>query len=264
MTKSSVLFLTSAAVAVLVISVFALNPASPVSPARRKAVVVELFTSEGCSSCPAADDLLGHMRTTAAGGAEVIPLGFHVDYWNYLGWRDRFSSSAFSSRQESYANRFRLGGPYTPQMVVDGSQEFNGSSSRQAQDAIARAASQPEEAEVQLAFSADSKLSVHVKGLASSVSGEVMLAVTEDNLLSNVGRGENSGRVLRHSAVVREFRSLGQLKNGLFETELAITPAKDWKPSDLRVVVFVQPASRSSIAGAASLAWTSGSGSGSR
>jgi len=147
---------------------------------------------------------------------------------------------------------------------VDGSQEFNGSSSRQAQDAIARASSQPEEAEVQLALSPDSKLSVHIKGLTAGAAGEVMLAVTEDNLSSNISRGENSGHFLRHAAVVREFRSLGQLKNGLFEAELPLTPAKDWKPNDLRVVVFVQASSRSPIAGAASLPWNSGSGSGSR
>jgi hypothetical protein len=261
MTKSSVLVLASAAVALFVISMFALNPPAPQGPARRKAVVVELFTSEGCSSCPPADDLLGHLPTAAAAGAEVIPLGFHVDYWNYLGWRDRFSSSTFSNRQESYATRFRLGGPYTPQMVVDGGQEFNGSSSREARSAIAHAASQPEEAEVQLAFAAADKVSIHIKGLTPGAGGEVMLAVTEDNLSSNVGRGENSGRVLRHAAVVREFRSLGQLKDGLFESEATITPAKDWKPNDLHVVVFVQPSSRNVIEGAASIAWNSGPGS---
>ncbi|MBZ5524574.1 MAG: DUF1223 domain-containing protein [Acidobacteriia bacterium] len=248
MTKSSILFLISAAVLVLVISVFSLSPASPDGPARRKAVVVELFTSESCSSCPPADDLLGRLRgAPAAGGAEVIPLEFHVDYWNHLGWQDRFSSSAFTSRQEMYATRFRLDGPYTPQMVVDGGQEFIGSSSREAREAIARAVVRPEEAEVQLSFSAAGKLSVRVKGLIPGAAGEVMLAVTEDNLSTSVGGGENSGHVLHHAAVVRELRTLGQLgqlKDGRFETEAAIQPVRDWKLNDLRVVVFVQPASR--------------------
>lgn len=264
MTKSSILFLISAAVLVLVISVFSLSPASPDGPARRKAVVVELFTSESCSSCPPADDLLGRLRGAPAGGAEVIPLEFHVDYWNHLGWQDRFSSSAFTSRQEMYATRFRLDGPYTPQMVVDGGQEFIGSSSREAREAIARAVVRPEEAEVQLSFSAAGKLSVRVKGLIPGAAGEVMLAVTEDNLSTSVGGGENSGHVLHHAAVVRELRTLGQLgqlKDGHFETEAAILPARDWKLNDLRVVVFVQPASRNAMEGAASLPWPSVPGS---
>src|ERR1043166_3306036 len=87
-------------------------------PPARKAVLVELFTSEGCSSCPPADKLLGRLRQdVAARGFEVVPLGFHVDYWNSLGWNDRFSSAEFSRRQEQYAQALRLDGPYTPQMV---------------------------------------------------------------------------------------------------------------------------------------------------
>src|SRR5713226_4713153 len=93
----------------------------------RKAVVVELFTSEGCSSCPPADELLSRLRQqTSAQGVEVIPLGFHVDYWNFQGWRDRFSSADYSKRQEQYAQKLHLEGPYTPQMVVDGGTQFVG------------------------------------------------------------------------------------------------------------------------------------------
>jgi hypothetical protein len=254
MTKPFILLLVSSALVVLVISVHSLNSVLPEGPARRKAVVVELFTSEGCSSCPPADELLGRLRgTPAAGAAEVIPLGFHVDYWNYLGWKDRFSSSNFSNRQQAYADRFRLGGPYTPQMVVDGSQEFTGSSGRRAQEAIAHAATQPEEAQVELSLLSSGKIAVQIKGLTPGATGEVMLAVTEDNLSTSVGGGENNGHVLRHAAVVREFRRLGQMKDGRFDTQAALIPAKDWKLNDLRVVVFVQATEYGKIEGAASI-----------
>src|SRR6201998_1680178 len=110
---------------------------TPVPAGANRAVVVELFTSEGCSSCPPADELLGHLRQDlAAKNIQVIPLGFHVDYWNSLGWKDRFSSADFSQRQEQYAKSLKVDGPYTPQMVVDGEAEFVGNSSGQAQREI--------------------------------------------------------------------------------------------------------------------------------
>jgi len=220
---------------------------------RRKAVVVELFTSEGCSSCPPADALLSRLKQQGQlHGVEIIPLGFHVDYWNYLGWKDRFSSHAYSQRQEQYAYAFSISGPYTPQMVIDGQKEFVGSDSSRAGDAIADEAARPQTADVQLAWAEPGKLQVHVTAPAS-VAGEVRLAITEDNLVSNVGSGENGGRTLRHAAVVREFRTLGKLTNGEFKTEEAVSNAKDWKLNDLRYVVFVQQGEKS-IEGAASLA----------
>ena len=253
--------MVAAAILILLVSVFSLHRTVSAGPAQRKAVVVELFTSEGCSSCPPADHLLGRLRATAqAVGAEVIPLGFHVDYWDSLGWHDRFSSAAFTRRQEKYAARFRLGGPYTPQMVVDGGQEFIGSDGHQAQAAIARAAARPEQADVQLQWKAAGRLAVRVKAVAPGLESDVMLAITEDNLSTSVGAGENNGHVLHHSAVVREFRRLGRLKDGILEAETSIAANPAWKPDNLRVVVFVQPASEEAVAGAASLPWTSGAG----
>src|ERR1700747_995744 len=113
------------AFAAIYFSIVAAKTSEPGPP--RKAVVVELFTSEGCSSCPPADKLLINFREQHRNdGVEIIPLGFHVDYWNRLGWRDRFSSAAYSQRQEDYADRMKLGGPYTPQMVADGETQFVG------------------------------------------------------------------------------------------------------------------------------------------
>jgi hypothetical protein len=196
--------------AVIYIALMLAKPAVFAKPATstpvRKAVVVELFTSEGCSSCPPADELLGHLRQeVAARNIQVIPLGFHVDYWNSLGWKDRFSSADFSKRQEQYARRMRLDGPYTPQMVVDGELEFVGNSAGQAQHAISQAATQAEIADVNISVANDE---VTFKVTAPSATGDarVMLAITEDNLTTKVGSGENGGRTLHHAAVVRHCR----------------------------------------------------------
>src|SRR5215471_21555258 len=113
-------------------------------PEERQAVLVELFTSEGCSSCPAADVLLERLeRSQPVPGAQIVVLSEHVDYWNRIGWADPYSSSAFSARQEQYARRFRTQGPYTPQMIVDGRSEFVGSDTRLAESAIRSAIKQP-------------------------------------------------------------------------------------------------------------------------
>ena len=238
---------------VLVAGAFMAKPtAAPET--RRKAVVVELFTSEGCSSCPPADALLAKLQEEGRqNGAEIIPLGFHVDYWNYLGWQDRFSSAAYSQRQEQYANAFTLGSVYTPQMVVDGRREFVGSSSSRAHDEITQETGQPQKANVQLSLEAPDRLLVQVAGTSSDIAGDVVLALTEDNLSSNIAAGENNGHVLRHAAVVRELRPLGKLVQGKFQAEVPITRQKDWKSKDLRYVVLVQNASNRKIEGAASL-----------
>jgi hypothetical protein len=247
-----------AALLVLLSAAFLLRPATTASGANNRAVVVELFTSEGCSSCPPADELLTHLRQDlAAKNIQVVPLGFHVDYWNSLGWKDRFSSADFSRRQEQYARSLNVDGPYTPQMVVDGTQEFVGNSAGQAERAISNAASQPEVATVTLSAAGADQLSIQVKAPAAAGDASVLLAITEDNLTTTVGSGENNGRTLRHAAVVRELRSLGRLHNGGFQASVPIELEKDWKRQDLRAVVFVQQENAGKIQGAASVALVS-------
>jgi hypothetical protein len=217
----------------------------------RKTVVVELFTSEGCSSCPPADELLGRLRQEKfAEGFEVIPLGLHVDYWNSQGWTDRFSSADYSRRQEKYAERFGIEGPYTPQMVVDGDQQFVGNDSSRARQAIAQAAGRPQTAAIEISARAPGKVEVRVKA-AENAAGEVLLAVTEDNLSSKVRAGENNGRELHHSAVVRKLESLGRLRQGGFAATVPVSIDKEWKREDLRLVVFVQEPADGKITGAA-------------
>jgi hypothetical protein len=232
---------------------------------RRTPVVVELFTSEGCSSCPPADTLLSRLdRTQPVAGVEVIALAQHVDYWNYLGWSDPFSSHDFSERQGEYAHAFGKDGVYTPQMIVDGVKEFPGSNSRLALDAIAQAAREPK-AEVRLSrlpsqTNADPgvSLSVSVEKLPrpDGETADVFLAITEGDLSTDVRRGENAGHTLSHVGVVRRLVNIGSVSasgGGPFASEQAVVPEKGWRRENLRAVVFVQERTGKRVIGAASL-----------
>ncbi|MGC2742645.1 MAG: DUF1223 domain-containing protein, partial [Candidatus Angelobacter sp.] len=177
--------------------------------------------------------------------------------WDGLGWKDRFSSAKFTQRQEQYAQALRVDGPYTPEMVVDGAVEFVGNDAGRAQSTIRQQASQLETAQVKIAAAGADQLNIQVKGAAGQSSGGnalVMLAITEDNLSTQVGSGENGGRTLHHAAVVRELRQVGTLKNGGIETTVPLKLEKDWKRNDLHAVVFVQNGPSGKIQGAASVA----------
>src|SRR5262249_23472076 len=156
-------------------------------------------------------------------------------------------------------HKLHLPDAYTPQMVVDGVNQFVGNNPRLADQAIREAARRPQSADVQISVD-DSELQISVKA-PQAASGEVMLAVTEDNLVSKVTAGENDKRELHHAAVVRELRSLGNLRNGGFSRTISVGLKKDWKREDLRVAVFVQEPNSGPIDGAASLRLTSKSAS---
>lgn len=204
-------------------------------------VLVELFTSEGCSSCPPADAVLARLENEQPDkNAEVITLAFHVDYWNYLGWKDEFSSAEYSARQSGYAGTFKQDSNYTPQMVVDGEKEFIGSRYDTAIKEIA-AAAKSSKAKIEFEQN-DKNLTVKVSDLPAHEESYVWLAIAEDNLESNVKRGENSGRVLRHVSVVRELKLLGNLSpdDKSFEKEMSLNFDADWKKKNLKLVVFIQ------------------------
>jgi hypothetical protein len=217
-------------------------------------VVIELFTSEGCSSCPSADELLVKLeKTQPVSGARLIVLSEHVDYWNRLGWRDPFSSADFTARQNVYAQAFEQDGPYTPEAVVDGRKGFVGSNGRDAQAAILDALKQPK-ASVTLravAEGAGINLSVDVKDIPGGKDADVILAITETGLQSNVRSGENSGRLLKHTGVVRRMTVLGKSKGDAYSTQTSIALPKEWKRGNLRAVVFVQDRRTKHILGAA-------------
>jgi hypothetical protein len=185
--------------------------------APRASVLVELFTSEGCSDCPPADALLEKLdKSQPVRGADLIVLSEHVDYWNSLGWRDPYSAHEYSERQTAFARRFSLRSVYTPQMVVDGSIQFVGSDERGAIRAIESAA-QVKKAPMSLSsirFEAPDKVVVHIEaGAMPSALAEgpanVFLAAADDSDESHVSRGENAGRALRHVAVVRTLALVG-------------------------------------------------------
>ncbi len=214
-------------------------------------VVVELFTSEGCSSCPPADLLLGKLRQIAAkDNAELILLGEHVDYWNSLGWNDRFSSAEYSDRQSRYSVRFHLSSAYTPQMVIDGRSEIVGNDGSGVLKAIAQAAQQPKPATVDLTWTPEGTLAIHVVG-RDSAKAQVMMAVTEDDLTTKVGRGENGGKLLRHTAVVRRLQTLGKMSAEGFDGTVGVPLNRDWTSDNLKVVVWVE--NKNGILGAAAI-----------
>lgn len=216
-------------------------------------VLVELFTSEGCSSCPPADQLLARLADAGVvDGAAILPLGEHVDYWDELGWRDRFSSAAYTARQQIYAHRFGGDGPYTPQLVIDGRAECIGSDAAAARRAIARAASAAH-GTVRLTVVGD-RARVEIDGLAQKATdrADVVLAVTEDRLRSDVTRGENHGRTLTHAAVVRRMEKIGEAIGGAATVDHVLTLAPDWQRDRLHVVVFVQQRHAGEVLAAAS------------
>lgn len=229
-------------------------------------VVVELFTSEGCSSCPPADELLMRLAgAQAVAGAEVIALEEHVDYWNHLGWTDPFSSWEFTARQQAYKQRFDTGSVYTPQMVVDGSVEFAGGRESQAREVIARA-TQAAKTPVRLAVAigSDSRASLQVtvgklSGATARDRVEAFFAITEVGLHSGVTRGENAGREVQHSLVVRALRKIGEA-DPRREISLSASPTlkldPKWKRENLRAVVFLQEQKSRRIIGAASVPLT--------
>lgn len=216
-------------------------------------VVVELFTSEGCSSCPAADAVLRELESSQpVPGAEIIALGEHVDYWNHLGWQDPFSTRAYTARQGAYARRFGSGS-YTPQAVVQGRTELVGSQRAALLAAIGQAARAPR-AEVLLSGS-PGRLRVQVSNLpAGTGTARVLLFITESNLSTQVGAGENAGALLRHAAVVRRLQDLGPVAaNGTFEATPTLAPPPGWNPTHLRAVAVVQAERTGQVVGAAAL-----------
>ena len=223
------------------------------------AVLVELFTSEGCSSCPPADKLLIDLdQTSVKNGVTLITLSEHVDYWNRLGWKDPFSSVLYSQRQEEYSRALKLDDVYTPQMIVDGRNAFVGSQRQTALQAIEKAADAPK-ANVQLAVEAppggSASVSIKIDKIPDTSHGdkaEVFLAVAESGLQSKVSRGENAGREIAHTAVARKLVKIGTVDGSSFTAQQNIKLDQAWKRSSTKVVVFLQERNSRRVLGAAS------------
>ncbi|HEY6460727.1 MAG TPA: DUF1223 domain-containing protein, partial [Polyangiaceae bacterium] len=197
-------------------------------------------TSEGCSSCPPADDVLADLaRSSRAAGTPVFPLAFHVDYWDELGWPDRFASPTNTDRQRAYGRSFGARGMYTPQMVVDGTEEFTGSDRSRADAAVAGALARPAPAHLTVAARRDGAGAVVVDwSCRGAAPGSTLnVAIVQDEATTSVRAGENAGRVLRHVDVVRSFASV-RLGAPAGSTTLAAPP--DLRGASGQVVAFVQ------------------------
>jgi hypothetical protein len=218
-------------------------------------VLVELFTSEGCSSCPPADRLLADLAASnGEGQPAVIALGEHVDYWNHDGWIDRFSSSELTARQNDYVRRFKLESAFTPQMVIDGVHQLTGNDRAGVAKAVLAASKEPPTAKLDLRWTSASHLTITVQSDISSA--DVLLAITEDGLTTEVRQGENHGRTLNHVAVVRRLQKIGSVSNKTFTKDLDIRFDKSWKREQSHVVVFVQEKNTGKVYGAASVTAT--------
>jgi hypothetical protein len=221
-------------------------------------VLVELFTSEGCSSCPPADALLSKFDRQSRTGAEIVVLSEHVDYWNDLGWKDPYSSHVYSDRQNNYADRLGLSSVYTPQMVVDGTIEFVGSSARSANDAFARVFSAPKIpihlSSITLEQPDILRAHIETEALTDSFGErdpEVYVAVALDHAESEVSRGENGGQRLAHTAVVRTLFKIGSVQHGqsfAHDVQLKLEPGTD--PHNLRLIAFLQQPHQGRVIGA--------------
>ena len=214
--------------------------------------VVELFTSEGCSSCPPADRLLADLASEAEReGHPVFTLSFHVDYWNHLGWADPFSQASFTERQRRYADILG-GGVYTPEMVVNGSQGFVGSQSGTARAAVRNGLTRAADCQVRIdSVSADPKgnLSVTYAAKGCGTGALLNLALVEKDLSVPVGRGENGGRTLKHHNVVRAFRTIRLDAQATGNSRLS--PPADAPSGKVGVIAYVQDAESFAIKGAA-------------
>ncbi len=217
---------------------------------------IELFTSEGCSSCPSADKNLERIADRAkSSGQNVYTLSYHVDYWDYLGWKDPYGSKAFSERQRKYAQQFESSRVYTPQMIINGQAEFVGSDRKKSDRAIELATKIPPQASVKVdAVYADGRVKVAWQG--GNGNGDLHIALVQNKGQQSVTRGENARRKLSHVNVVRDMKSS---RNAKAAGRLEFVPPKGFSQHDFHVVGFIQTsrgvvaASKSSIKSAAGM-----------
>ena len=224
-------------------------------PRAASSVLLELFTSEGCSSCPPADSLLGALDgKTTENGQLLVALSEHVTYWNHQGWSDPYSSDVFTGRQSGYSRRFSLGGElYTPQLVVNGDKQMVGSD----RSAVAAAlAAQPRSAAVPLRIKSVTEMPGHLDLVysaplnSSQKSAELFAAIADDTDVSQVGGGENNGRRLVHVSVARTLVQLGRLKASSADRHVSIPiPPAGLSAGPQHLVLFAQTAGLGPVLG---------------
>jgi hypothetical protein len=230
---------------VLGLVALAAGHALPAAAQEAAPVVVELYTSQGCNSCPPADAFMGELVRQPG----VIALSFHVDYWNYLGWHDPFSNKKFTYRQKEYAMSLRQTGVYTPQMVIQGKRGEVGSDRKSVTQAIAEARKAKLGVTVLLEKLGGGKLRATVSAAAEAKGASVYLALFDRRHATKIPRGENEGKTLTNYHVVREWKKLGQFEGE--KAEFSITAAGEKGEKRSGAVVIVQQGKGGPILGAA-------------
>jgi hypothetical protein len=222
-------------------------------------VIIELFTAEGCSSCPPADAFLRQLDVSQPiPGAQLIVLSEHVNYWDQGGWPDPYSSDSLTNRQRAYVHSLRLSEAYTPQFIVDGSTEMRLTNRQQIPQILQQAAAAykiaVEIGALSVQANSPAEVSGHadIDGGAEAQKSDVYVGIALDHVESKVLRGENRGQTLTHVAVVRDLVKIGTLSPGQHlspDFRVPLKPATD--PANLRVIVFVQESGSRKIVGAA-------------
>jgi hypothetical protein len=235
-----------AAVFVCLLLALAAKPTTQPQP-----VVVELFTSEGCSSCPPADRLLMELdRHQPVPGANIIVLSEHIDYWNGLGWSDPYSSHQWSQRQDAYARRFGLDSVYTPQMIIDGEHQVSGNDPDAVRQKIELSASRPK-LPIEISSITREGDALQVTFMADAAPNATLFAVlADDSDHSTVVRGENAGRSLDHVAVVRTLTPIASLQTTPTKKMVEIRVSSETAKQHLRLILFAQDGKNGRILGA--------------
>ncbi|HJP64499.1 MAG TPA: DUF1223 domain-containing protein, partial [Mucilaginibacter sp.] len=218
--------------------------------------VVELFTSEGCSSCPPADALVAKVQKESE-GKPVYILAYHVDYWNRLGWKDAFSDAAYSARQKQYARWIKGAEIYTPQAVINGRKEFIGSQEGTLRSTIKADLTETTKTELFLndlsSIGGKITFKYHIQNITNNSS--LVVALVEKNAISKVMKGENAGRTLSHVQIVRELRSVNPGNNNNGSVSLPLPG--DFNGNGYEVIAFVQNTTNGEITGAAKALFSS-------
>jgi hypothetical protein len=238
--------------ALLVLAAFSIGPTTgmaatcSVQSPDHTVALVELYTSEGCSSCPPADRWLNNLRSRGISPNHAVPLALHVDYWNGLGWHDPFSQRLFSHRQERLATVNHLNAVYTPQVVLQGRDQRLWYDSSTFQQRLALINHEPALARITLTLTPVNANQLNVRGSAklapayNAAGTGLYVALYQNNLVTKVPRGENAGKTLRHNFVVRKLIGPLPLEHAAskFSETFALKP--DWHPGDLGITAFVQ------------------------
>ncbi len=233
-------------------------PQTPALPASPSPILVELFTSEGCSDCPPADELLRRISNTRTPqGQPIFVLSEHVTYWDRLGWKDSFSDEAFTARQNGYGRRFNLDSVYTPQMVVNGAKQFVGNNSKSLRDTLLAETPGPHvDLRILSVERSPDALTVHFSAanVATSAPLDILAAITDDLDETHVERGENGGRTLTHVSVARSFGRLAEVRSDSEQTARIPWPAAlRGSPEAARhLLLFAQQRNYGKVVGATS------------